>query len=159
MPHSLPILEALYAKVFLSDGLNFSIKLLRPEAVVMQMVKLFAQYDDDKSPSSKNDSSSTCPSGVGTKLHNDSPLMASCRKVLKVIVLSDPRVKNMLYERRKNLDRAINGLGQHGMVGTTDDTLLDLHAAIKKEFDRVLHKYKNALQVCFLLMERGLLWR
>ncbi|KAG1662478.1 hypothetical protein GQR58_020938 [Nymphon striatum] len=143
MPHSLAILEALYAKVFLSDGLNFSIKLLRPEAVVMQMVKLFAQYDDDRS-NPKN--SSMCPSGVKHKLYNDSPLIASCRKVLKVIVLSEPRIKKLIHQRRRHLDKAIKGLGQHGMVGTTDDTLLDLHEAIKKEFDRVQHKYKNALQ-------------
>ena len=48
MPHSLPILEALYAKLFLggNNGLDSSLlgkaNSLRPEAVVWQLVKFFA---------------------------------------------------------------------------------------------------------------------
>lgn len=66
MPASLSILEALYAKVFLSDGLDFSLKLLRPEAVVMQMVRLFAGSD-------ANNSWQLC-----------GPFVTSCKKLLKV---------------------------------------------------------------------------
>ncbi|CAH0389093.1 unnamed protein product [Bemisia tabaci] len=40
MPHSVSILEALYAKVFLSS--DCGIKTLRPESVLMQLVKLFS---------------------------------------------------------------------------------------------------------------------
>ena len=69
MPHSLSILEALYAKVFLSDGLNFSMKLLRPEAVVMQMVKFFSTGDLDKN----SDKWDLC-----------GPFVCSCKKLLKV---------------------------------------------------------------------------
>ena len=77
MPASLSILEALYAKVFLSDGLDFSLKLLRPEAVVMQMVRLFAGSD-------ANNSWQLC-----------GPFVTSCKKLLKV----SPADR---FERRKN---------------------------------------------------------
>ena len=48
MPHSLPILEALYAKLFLAGDSKLLGKAqsLRPEAVVWQLVKFFASQDD-----------------------------------------------------------------------------------------------------------------
>ncbi|EEB10211.1 hypothetical protein Phum_PHUM025060 [Pediculus humanus corporis] len=131
MPHSLSILEALYAKVFLSDGLNFSMKLLRPEAVVMQMVKFFSTGDLDKN----SDKWDLC-----------GPFVCSCKKLLKVIVLSDHKLKKMVQARKRSLDKAIEGLGQHGLVGTTDETLTNLHDALKVEFQRVVETYKGALQ-------------
>ncbi|XP_076368858.1 uncharacterized protein LOC143256068 [Tachypleus tridentatus] len=135
VPHSLPVLEALYAKVFLSDGLNFTVKLLRPQGVVMQMVKLFAQHEDTQNPSS-----------VPAELDSAHPYVSSCKKLLKVIVLSEPHTKKQLHGRKKALDKAIAGLGQHGMVGTSDDTLMNLHDALKMEFERVIHQYKIAVQ-------------
>ncbi|XP_034254656.1 uncharacterized protein LOC117653237 [Thrips palmi] len=128
MPASLSILEALYAKVFLSDGLDFSLKLLRPDAVVMQMVRLFAGSD-------ANNSWQLC-----------GPFVTSCKKLLKVIVLSEPKIRKMLQARRRALDKAIEGLGQHGLVGTSDETLMNLHDALKVEFSRVVEAYKGAMQ-------------
>ena len=133
MPHSLSILEALYAKVFLSDGLNFSMKLLRPEGVIMQMVKFFSSQEPIDKTGDKN--WELC-----------GPFICSCKKLLKVIVLSDPKIKKVLQQRRKTLDKAIEGLGQHGLVGTTDETLMNLHDALKMEFQRVVETYKGALQ-------------
>ena len=37
-------------------------------------------------------------------------------------------------------------MGQHGLVGTTDESLLPLHDALKLEFRRVVDAYKGALQ-------------
>ncbi|XP_013781314.1 uncharacterized protein LOC106465625 [Limulus polyphemus] len=135
VPHSLPVLEALYAKVFLSDGLNFTVKLLRPQGVVMQMVKLFAQHEDTQNSSS-----------IPVELDVSHPYVSSCKKLLKVIVLSEPHTKKQLHGRKRALDKAIAGLGQHGMVGTSDDTLMNLHDALKMEFERVIHQYKIAVQ-------------
>lgn len=81
MPHSLSILEALYAKVFLSDGLNFSMKLLRPEAVVMQMVKFFSNGDLDKN---------------ADKWEYCGPFVCSCKKLLKV------KANRIWWSRKKN---------------------------------------------------------
>jgi hypothetical protein len=35
------------------------------------------------------------------------------------------------------LTRTIEGLGQHGMVGTTDQSLMNLHDALRIEFNKV----------------------
>ena len=133
MPHSFSILEALYAKVFLSDGINFSMKLPSPESVIMQMVKFFSSKEPIYKDGDKN--WELC-----------GPFICSCKKLLQVIDLSDPKIKNVLQERRKTLDKAIESLGHHGLVGTTDETLMNLHDALKMEFQRVVETYKGALQ-------------
>lgn len=51
----------------------------------------------------------------------------------------------MIQARKKSLEKAIEGLGQHGLVGTTDETLMNLHDALKVEFQRVVETYKGAL--------------
>lgn len=120
MPHSLSILEALYAKVFLSS--DCGVKVLRPDHVLMQLVKLF-----------------TGTTG-GTERW-----LGSTRKLLKVIVLSEPKLRKALQVRRRSLDKAVEGLGQHGLVGTTDETLTNLHDALKVEFQKLVDTYKAAL--------------
>lgn len=140
MPNSLSILEALYAKVFLSEGLDFGMKLLRPDDVVMQMVKFFAMHDYD---AKANVTLRRVPNKL---LGPSSPFVFSCKKLLKVIVLSNNKVRKMVRVRKQALDKAIEGLGQHGLVSTTDQTLMNLHDALRLEFQRVLETYKEALQ-------------
>lgn len=48
-----------------------------------------------------------------------------------MIVLSDHKLKKLVQTRKRCLDKAIEGLGQHGMVGTSDETLTNLHDALK----------------------------
>ncbi|XP_035211975.1 uncharacterized protein LOC118186078 [Stegodyphus dumicola] len=129
MPQSLPILEALYAKVFLSDGLNFPLRLLRPESVIMQMAKLFSHREIFESQENVQN-----------------PIVLSCKKLIKVIVLSEPRLKKQMISRKRALEKAVEGLGQHGLVGTSDKTLMNLHEALKVEFERAIHQYKIAVQ-------------
>ncbi|XP_039275827.1 uncharacterized protein LOC111052650 [Nilaparvata lugens] len=119
MPHSVLILEALYAKVFLSS--DCGVKMLRPENVLMQLVKVFSGGSAER-------------------------WLASSRKLLKVIVLSEPKLRKALQVRRRALDKAVEGLGQHGLVGTSDETLTNLHDALKVEFQRLADTYKTALQ-------------
>lgn len=119
MPHSVSILEALYAKVFLSS--DCGIKILKPDCVLLQVVKLF------------------CGSGSAERW------LGSARKLLKVIVLSEPKLKKAIQVRRRALDKAVEGLGQHGLVGTSDETLANLHDALKVEFQRLVDTYKTAL--------------
>ncbi|RZF43272.1 hypothetical protein LSTR_LSTR001533 [Laodelphax striatellus] len=119
MPHSVLILEALYAKVFLSS--DCGVKMLRPENVLMQLVKVFSGGSAER-------------------------WLASSRKLLKVIVLSEPKLRKALQLRRRALDKAVEGLGQHGLVGTSDETLTNLHDALKVEFQRLADTYKTALQ-------------
>lgn len=71
IPQTLPILEALYARVFLADGPDISIKLLKPDNVVMQMVRVFAMYQEDLPVQN-------------LMLNPNHPFVASCKKLLKV---------------------------------------------------------------------------
>lgn len=121
MPHSLSILEALYAKVFLSS--DCGVKVLRPDHVLMRLVKLF----------------------TGTTAGGADRWLGSTRKLLKVIVLSEPKLRKALQVRRRSLDKAVEGLGQHGLVGTSDETLTNLHDALKVEFQKLVDTYKAAL--------------
>ena len=56
------------------------------------------------------------------------------------------QVRRILCERKKALQRAIEGLGQHGMVGTSDEKLMNLHDALKLEFKTVQRSYIEALE-------------
>jgi hypothetical protein len=42
--------------------------------------------------------------------------------------------------------KAIEGLGQHSLVGTSEGQLLNLHCALKIEFEKVQKRYAEALQ-------------
>ena len=108
MPHSLPILEAIYAKVFLNTGETKGLHMperYSPENVVWQIVKYFASQDDD-SPPSKQPRWEMC-----------GPWVSTCKRLLRVLLASEPRMKRVVGERRKALTKAIEGLGQHGLVG------------------------------------------
>lgn len=135
MPNSLPIIESLYAKVFLSDGMTRnSIQFLRPDNVVMQMVKYFAHQEDHPSNQSSTSSSSSStniwPPNVW-RWDYCGPFISSCKKLLRVIVLSEPKIRKGLFQKRRALDKAIEGLGQHGLVGTSDENLMNLHDALQ----------------------------
>lgn len=145
MPQSLPVIESLYAKVFLSDGIltRNSIQFLRPESVVMQMVKYFALQQDGGGSGGSN--GSTTGSQQMWRWDYCGPFMSSCKKLLRVIVLSEPKIRKGLQMKRRALDKAIEGLGQHGLVGTSDENLMNLHDALQVEFQRVVQSYKVAL--------------
>lgn len=50
---------------------------------------------------------------------------------LQVIILSEPQLRATICRRKRAFDRAIQSLGQHGLVGTSDDALMNLHDALK----------------------------
>ncbi|RWS23419.1 uncharacterized protein B4U80_09462, partial [Leptotrombidium deliense] len=139
IPTSLPVIEALYSKVFVTsnDESNISTQLLRPQIVVMHLVKMFALQGNHFKG---------CENGIANNdevFDSNHPVIISSKNV---IALSEPNVKKELYARKKAIDRAIEGMGHHGLVGTSDDTLLNLHDALKIEFDRVIQCYKTAAQ-------------
>ncbi len=138
MPHSLPILEALYAKLFLqakaNDNLISRANSLRPEAVVWQLVKFFASQEDEVQPQGQ------------MRWEFCGPFISSCKRLLSVLLDAEPRARRVLYERKKSLMKAIEGLGQHGLVGTSEGGLVALHKALKQEFEKVRKSYECALQ-------------
>jgi hypothetical protein len=144
MPHSLPILEALYAKIFLGNGnapipgaeakLLGRASSLRPEAVVWQLVKFFAGQEEEMTANGQ------------MRWEFCGPFISSCKRLLTVILSAQPRARKILAERRRALMKAIEGLGQHSLVGTSDGQLLNLHSALKIEFEKVQKRYDEALQ-------------
>ncbi|KAL1138313.1 hypothetical protein AAG570_010001 [Ranatra chinensis] len=118
MPHSVSILEALYAKVFLSS--DCSVKWLKPGGLVLKLVRLLCAGPPD-----------------GWTL--------GAKKLLKVIVLTEPALKKGLRARRRALDKAVEGLGKHGLVGTSDESLCSLHEALKVQFRNLVEAYRGAL--------------
>ena len=138
MPHSLPILEALYAKLFLAGDSKLLGKAqsLRPEAVVWQLVKFFASQDDAAAAGHANGQ---------PKWEFCGPFISSCKRLLSVLLSAEPRLKRLVAERRRALMKAIEGLGQHGMVGTSDEQLMNLHNALKLEFEKSQKTYVEAL--------------
>ena len=85
IPNSLPILEALYAKVFLStsDGLTVSFKFLHPENVIMQMIRLFALHN----PNITTDNANCLLQCIQERLDTNHPAVGSCKKLLKVCLI------------------------------------------------------------------------
>ena len=140
MPHSLPILEALYAKLFLYSKLASDKSLvcrsnsLRPEAVVWQLVKFFASQEEELPPAGQ------------MRWEFCGPFISSCKRLLTVLLAAEPRARRLLSERKKALMKAIEGLGQHGLVGTSEGGLVYLHVALKREFETVRKSYEDALE-------------
>jgi hypothetical protein len=143
MPHSLPILEALYARLFAADGCSGDALLLgkaqnlRPEAVVWQLVKFFAGQDDGRA---------VATAASGARWEFCGPFISSCKRLLAVLLAAEPRLRRVVADRRRALMKAVEGLGQHGLVGTSDERLLNLHTALKIEFDKSAKAYEEALK-------------
>lgn len=53
--------------------------------------------------------------------------------------------KKQLLARKMGIDKAIEGLGLHGLVGTNDDSLLELSDALKIELNQGIVNLKSGL--------------
>ena len=158
MPHSLPILEALYAKLFLGkaqDNLICRANSLRPEAVVWQLVKFFASQEEELQPAGQMRweflfffilFNFLLIFLLFFRWEFCGPFISSCKRLLTVLLAAEPRARRVLHERKKALMKAIEGLGQHGLVGTSEGGLVYLHLALKQEFDKVRRLYEGALE-------------
>ena len=136
MPRSLPILEAVYAKVYLGSAngtLTMKGRLgdkFGPETVVWQIVRFFATHNHHTDQS---------------RLEMCGPWVSTCKRLLSVLLSAEPRIRRVVAERRRALTRAIEGLGQHGMVGTSSQQLLGLHDALRSEFGAVQRTHAEAV--------------
>ncbi|XP_014676302.1 PREDICTED: uncharacterized protein LOC106816238 isoform X2 [Priapulus caudatus] len=133
VPRTLPIIDAVYTRVFLSAGVQrFPFNLMQPESVIMQLIRLFAHSDE---PSAGQHNAKWTTSDV-----------AACKNVLRIIAQVDPKLPKMLKRRKRALDKALEGLGMHGMVITPDQNLLNLHDALKVEFTNAIRNYRDVLE-------------
>ena len=62
-----------------------------------------------------------------------------------MLLSAEPRLRRVLAERKRALMKAVEGLGQHGMVGTSDEQMMNLHAALKLEFEKSQKAYANGV--------------
>ncbi|EFN84949.1 uncharacterized protein LOC105182734 isoform X1 [Harpegnathos saltator] len=127
LPHSLALLEALYSRLI---ELNVNdTKILRVEQVLWRIVHLISTSQDH------------CR------------LRIWCKLLVSLGRLS-PGTKNALISRRRALERAVEGLGKHGLVSSTltsssensvTPNLVPLPVALKEELETRTEAYKLAL--------------
>lgn len=127
LPHSLILLEALYSRLV---ELNVSdTKILRIEQVLWRIVHLISTSQDHFRP------------------------RIWCKLLVSLNRLS-PNTKNTLLSRRRALERAVEGLGKHGLVSSSQTNisensvtpnLVPLPVALKEELETRTEAYKLAL--------------
>ncbi|EZA52586.1 hypothetical protein DMN91_002037 [Ooceraea biroi] len=127
LPHSLALLEALYSRLV---ELNISdTKILRIEQVLWRIVHLISTSQDHFRP------------------------RIWCKLLVSLNRLS-PSTKSTLISRRRALERAVEGLGKHGLVSSSQTSssensvtsnLVPLPVALKEELEIRTETYKLAL--------------
>jgi len=129
MPYSLSILEALYVKLYDTSYDSFPKEQLCLDQLLKRIVACFAKL----SYSSKTDKNSIY-------------YYPSCRNILRVVLAVEPKVKQQMKQKKKALDKCLKHLGQHGLVDCSNGHLMNLHDALKLEFDKIVTQYRSALQ-------------
>ncbi|XP_053975480.1 uncharacterized protein LOC128874610 [Hylaeus volcanicus] len=127
LPHSLSLLEALYSRLL---ELNVSdTKILRVEQVLWRIVHLISISQDHFR------------------------LRIWCKLLVSLGRLA-PNARNMLMARKRALERAVEGLGKHGLVASPQtgnlenggaSNLLPLPVALKEELENRIDAYKLAV--------------
>ncbi|XP_076677925.1 uncharacterized protein LOC143374014 isoform X1 [Andrena cerasifolii] len=127
LPHSLSLLEALYSRLV---ELNISdTKLLRVEQVLWRIVHLISTSQDHFR------------------------LRIWCKLLVSLSRLA-PNARSTLVARKKALERAVEGLGKHGLVASSPTSssenagasnLLPLPVALKDELEGRIDAYKLAV--------------
>lgn len=127
LPHSLALLEALYSR--LVELSVTDTKILRIEQILWRIVYLISTGQDHFRP------------------------RIWCKLLVSLNRLS-PNTKNTLITRRRALERAVEGLGKHGLVSSSQTSnpensvtsnLVPLPVALKEELETRTEAYKLAL--------------
>ena len=129
MPMSLSILESLYVKLYETHPDPFPRDELCVDLLLKRMVACFAKLSQPGSRMEKN-----C-----------NKYYPSCRNILRIILWVEPNIKSLVKQRKKALDKCLKHLGQHGLVDDSGGSLMNLHDALKLEFEKVVAQYRSAL--------------
>ena len=127
MPKSLPAMEALYTTV----GRDSCPEMLFADKLVWRIVGYFAQQDG-------------CLTG-DIRFEFCGPFVDLSRNIMRVVRFMKPSIRKKLQQHRRQLEKAIEGMGHHGLVGTSDESLTSLHDSLKLEFEKVVKSYTAAL--------------
>lgn len=76
---------------------------------------------------------------------HESGLKQRSSNLIQSIALWNPEIRDMLRNRKKELDKAVQGLGIHGLAADQTGALISLHIALKTELQRHIDTYKMAL--------------
>ena len=127
LPHSLALLEALYCRLI--DLHVNDAKILRVDQVLWKIVNLISNSQDH--------------------FH-----LRIWSKLLGALYHISPSSKNALASRKRALERAVEGLGKHGLVpsnqtsdseSSTSQNLVPLPVALKEELEARAEAYKLTL--------------
>lgn len=130
-PMSLGIIDVLFTKLYTSDEDNFPVDSLVPDKVVKHIIHWLANCEDP---------------AVKHKLPPQENSMPFARRILHIVYKTEPKVLMKLRKQRNTLNKTIESLGKHGMVDASDNKLMALHDALRQEFDKMSHQYRNAIQ-------------
>ncbi|CAL1526696.1 unnamed protein product [Lymnaea stagnalis] len=128
LPDSLPLVEALYLKVYHTPNLEFPTSLLMTDQLLKRMVTFFALSNVNK---------------TGERIRS---YLLQCRTIVGIIVKVDPSLRNTVLQRKLAVDRCLRNMGRHGMVGSSGGKLMTLHDALKIELEKMINQYKYVIQ-------------
>ncbi|XP_078487219.1 uncharacterized protein LOC100176502 [Ciona intestinalis] len=140
IPHTLCIINALYSRVFMERPQKFPLDKLPFGTLVMQIVKLYARSLTTDLP----------------KVPNWDSQESQCKNLLKIAGFIDGvGILKMLRHRRRCLERALEGLGEHGAVSVETSPIgeeevksevMSLPSALRTELDRMILNCKFSSQ-------------
>ena len=132
LPQSLTILEALYVKLFetTESPSDFPREELHVDQLLQRLVAMFAAQSSLNNKHDKNSNS----------------VYPSCRNILRVVTWIEPGIRRYVRQKKRDLDKCLRHLGRHGLVESSEDGLMNLHDALKIEFEKVVTQYRSALQ-------------
>ncbi|KAK3762317.1 hypothetical protein RRG08_006061 [Elysia crispata] len=132
LPASLPILEALYEKVYRNSESDFPTGQLMTDQLVKRLVTLFAwQHQAESSNDARQMSAAQ---------------MISCRTIIRIVLSVEPDFRSVVRQRKRAIDRCVRNMGRHGLVDSSGGKLMTLHDALKVELEKVVILYRCALQ-------------
>ena len=132
LPHSVPVLEALYSRFYQADPAHFPAQYLLPERVVSGLVRWIATMEGPQST-------------TNTYYTNYESIIPYAQSIIRTISLVQPAVRRKLRQRRRGLVDCAESLGDHGLVDTSDSKLMNLHDALKIEFNKMIQQLKGAI--------------
>lgn len=75
----------------------------------------------------------------------ESGLRQRCSKLVQALGIWQPDIRDVLLEKRKMHDLAVQGLGIHGLRSDPSGALIPLHGVLKTELQRHVDVYKSVL--------------
>lgn len=129
IPESLILLESIYSRLFIISADDFPVEELLVEGLVFHIVRYMAMRD------SLRDITNPTPEEA----------MKSVTTILRIVLYVNPELIRTLYSRKKLMESSLKGIGEHSMISMKGQ-LMNLHDALKDEFDNTILQYKTALQ-------------